>query len=114
MLAQVPASELSKKLREVSGEEMEDRLRVSYILATDPATTRYGYVDDMHLTAEVRGEEGNTVLIKVAINMQELPTEHIRPGASVTAKVECGRRAIGYVWFHDLVAFFRKTMFRWF
>ncbi len=114
VLAQVRGDQWSKKLRELSGEEMEDRLRVAYILATDPGTTRYGYVDDMHLTAEVRGEEGNTVLIKVAINKGDLRPEHIRPGASVTAKVECGRRAIGYVWFHDLVAFFRKTWFRLF
>jgi len=113
-IAQIPPNQWAKRLREVSGETMEDRLRVSYILATDPATTRYGYIEDMHLTAEVRGEEGNTVLIKVAINKEELRPEHIRPGAGVTAKVECGRRAIGYVWFHDLLAWFRKMWFRWF
>ncbi len=113
-IAQTPANQWAKKLREVSGETIEDRLRVSYILATDPATTRYGYIEDMHLTAEVRGEEGNTVLIKVAIDKDELRPEHIRPGAGVTAKVECGRRAIGYVWFHDLLAWFRKMWFRWF
>jgi len=113
-IAQIPPNQLAKRLREISGETMEDRLRVSYILATDPATTRYGYIEDMHLTAEVRGEEGNTVLIKVAINKEELRPEHIRPGAGVTAKVECGRRAIGYVWFHDLLAWFRKMWFRWF
>lgn len=113
-IAQIPPNQWAKKLREVSGETIEDRLRVSYILATDPATTRYGYVEDMHLSAEVRGEEGNTVLIKVAINKDELRPEHIRPGAGVTAKVECGRRAIGYVWFHDLLAWFRKMWFRWF
>jgi len=113
-LAKVPANRLAEKLREVSGEEMEDRLEVSYILATDPGTTHYGHVQDMHLAAEVRGEEGNTVLIKVAINKNDLREEHIRPGASVTAKVDCGRRSIGYVWFHDLIAFFRKTWFRWF
>jgi len=114
VLATVPENRLAEKLREVSGEEMEDRLKVAYILATDPATTHYGYVEDIHLAAEVHGEEGNTVLIKVAINKDELKPEHIRPGASVTAKVECGRRAVGYVWLHDLIAFVRKTWFRWF
>ena len=53
--------------------------------------------------AEVSGEEGNTVKIKVAINKEDLRPEHIRPGAGVTAKIACGRRAIGYVWLHDLV-----------
>jgi multidrug efflux pump subunit AcrA (membrane-fusion protein) len=114
ILDQLGPDQWSKKLREVSGEEMEDRLRVSYILATDTATTHYGYVEDMHYMAEVRGEEGNTVLIKVAIDKNDLKPEHILAGAGVTAKVECGRRAVGYCWFHDLVAFFRKTWFRWF
>lgn len=114
VIAQIPRDQWSKKLREVSGEEIEDRLKVSYILATDPATTHYGYVEDMHQTAEVRGEEGNTVLIKVAIKKEDLRPEHIRPGASVTAKVECGRRAVGYCWFHDLLAWFRRTWFRLF
>jgi len=114
VLAGVRDDQLAAKLLEVSGEKMEDRLKVPYIVATDPSTTHYGYVKDMHLVAEVRGEEGNTVMIKVEINKEDLKEEDRRPGASVTAKVECGRRAIGYCWFHDLLAFFRKTWFRWF
>ena len=37
-------------------------LRVRYILATDADTTYYGIVKEVHYNAEVRGEEGNTVL----------------------------------------------------
>jgi len=34
-------------------------------------------------------------------------------GASATAKIHCGTRPIGYVWFHDLVDFVRaKILFR--
>ena len=63
-------------------------------------------------SAEVHGEEGSTVLIKVAINKDELP-EPLLPGATVTAKVYCGRRAIGYVWFHDLIAFIQSQILFW-
>ena len=60
---------------------------------------------------EVRGEEGNTVLIRVAINKEDVPKR--RNGAVVTAKVYCGRAPIGYVWFHDLVSFWQsKVWFR--
>lgn len=113
-LLRIPDNRLSEELRERCGEEMEDRLRVAYILATDPRTTHYGYVEEIHEAGEVHGEEGNTFKMKVAIDKDELNPEHVRTGASVTAKVECGRRAIGFVWFHDLIAFFRKTWFRWF
>ena len=121
-LEQEIAAELTKmippkyaeRIRELTGEDVDDRLDVSYVLATDPSTTHYGKVKEMALSAEVRGEEGNTVLIKVTMDKNDLKPEHIRPGASVTAKVDCGRRAIGYVWFHDAIAFARKTWFRWF
>ncbi len=38
-----------------------------------------------------------------------------RAGATVTGKVHCGRRSLGYVWFHDLFAFIQaKVFFRFF
>ena len=43
----------------------DDPLDVSYILATEPGTTHHGKVKEIHSSAEVRGDEGNTVLIKV-------------------------------------------------
>jgi len=87
-------------------------LRVEFILATDPATTFEGTVKEIHLSAEVRGEEGNTVLIKVAVDKEKLP-QPLRPGAQVTAKIDCGTRPIGYVWFHDAIAWFRsRILFR--
>jgi hypothetical protein len=68
-------------------------------------------VKEIHHRAEVRGDDGNTVLIKVAIDKNELP--QLRPGASVVAKLHCGRRSEGYVWFHDLIEFVQaKILFR--
>jgi hypothetical protein len=88
-------------------------LRVSYILATEPGTTRYGTVTEIQRSAEVRGDEGVTVLIKVAINKEELPD--LRPGATVTAKVYCGRRPLGYVLLDDLISFIQtRIIFRYF
>jgi len=93
--------------------ELGDDLKVTYILATDPEIDFEGTVKEVHYSAEVRGDEGNTVLIKVAIDKNELP--HLRPGATVTAKVYCGRCSLGYSWFHDLIAFIHsKILFRLF
>jgi multidrug efflux pump subunit AcrA (membrane-fusion protein) len=89
-------------------------LPVKFILATDPAVEYEGRVKDAHLSAEVRGEEGNTVLIRVAFDKSQLPPAP-RPGAGVQAQVHCGRASIGYVWFHDLVAFVQsRILFRFF
>jgi hypothetical protein len=106
--------ELSARLTVLpSREPVDDRLRVAYILASEPGTTRYGTVMEIQLSAEVRGDEGNTVLIKVAINKEELPD--LLPGATVTAKVYCGRRPLGYVLLSDLISFIQtRIIFRYF
>lgn len=94
--------------------EMGADLPVKFILATDPATEYEGRVKEAHLSAEVRGEEGNTVLLRVAFDKSQLPPSP-RPGAGVQAQVHCGRASIGYVWFHDLVAFVQsRILFRFF
>ena len=62
-----------------SREPEEDHLQVSYILATEPGKYRYGTVKEIETCAEVRGKQGNTVLIKVAINKEELPDLHSTP-----------------------------------
>ncbi len=86
---------------------------MSYILATEPGTKHFGTVKEIHRSAEVRGDEGNTVLIKVAIDKSELPS--LRPGATVTAQVYCGQRPLGYVLLHDVIAFIQsKVLFRFF
>jgi multidrug efflux pump subunit AcrA (membrane-fusion protein) len=116
LLPEVTDTELAGRLRDLVPETSEassDALKVSYILATEPGTTHFGTVKEIHRSAEVRGDEGNTVLIKVAIDKTELP--HLRPGATVTAQVFCGQRPLGYVLLHDVVAFIQtKILFRYF
>ena len=91
--------------------ELGDDLRVEYVTKTAPGVWLNGTVKEIGRAAEVRPEEGNTVLVRVAIDKDDLPTEP-RPGASVTAKVYVGKASIGYVWFHDLIAFVQKTVFK--
>ena len=88
-------------------------LEVSYILATNPATVHTGKVLAVQPSAEVRGDEGNTVLVRVAIDRQALKATELRRGATVSGRIYCGRRALVFVWFHDVLAFVRsKILFR--
>ena len=87
-------------------------LPVTYVLASAPEKKLVGHIKEIHRTAEVRGEDGCTVLIKVAVNKDDFQPNI---GASVSGKVYCGQRSIGYVWFCDLVAFIQqKILFRFF
>lgn len=91
-------------------------LRVTFILKTHPDLELSGTIKDIHTIAEVQGEEGNIVLIKVAIDaakMKALGVHDLRPGASVIAKVHCGQTSVGYAWFHDVIAFVQsRILFR--
>jgi multidrug efflux pump subunit AcrA (membrane-fusion protein) len=94
-----------------------DKLPVTFYLAANPKQQLQGHVEEIHRSAEVRGEDGNTVLVRVSFDQQALRDVIADPriGMTATGKVHCGKRAIGYVWFHDLVDFVRaKILFRLF
>lgn len=92
---------------------IKEDLDVEYILATDPGTRRLGTVKEVHRSAEVQGEKQNSVLFKVGIDTETLRAElpELRPGAAVRARVRCGKRAIGYVWLHDAIAYLQSRIF---
>jgi hypothetical protein len=88
-------------------------LEVDYVLATDPGTRHRGVVREIHEQAEVHGEEGNTVLVRVTIDPDRHEKEELGAGATVTGRIACGTRSLGYVWFHDVWAFIQtQILFR--
>jgi len=113
-LGEIPDKQLRPKLLDLTGEDVEDRLPVEYILASAPSIKHYGWIEDVHWYADLFGDEGSIVKIKVAIDKDDIQAEELRHSTSVTAKVACGRRALGYVLFHDLFAWVQKMWFRWF
>ncbi len=101
---------ISKAWKESGG-----KLKVDFILATHPGDPLEGYVETIEPSAEVRGEDGNTVLVKVGFDQAMLRKTFPDPkiGAGVTAKIHCGRRSFAFVWLHDLIDFVRaKILFR--
>ena len=100
-------------------QKLDDKLPVTFILATEPGKNHEGKVREVEWSAEVRGEQGNTVLMKIdfedKLDKEELEKfrKKLRPGAEVKAKVYCGHRSIGYVLFHDLWAWIQsRVLFR--
>ena len=101
-------------------------LRVEFVLAGKPAVKYYGTVSDIHDRAEVRSDSGvaaaggasnmNTVAIKVKLDNQDsLPLELRRTGSECNARIDCGKRSLGYVLFYELIVYVQKNiLFRWF
>jgi multidrug efflux pump subunit AcrA (membrane-fusion protein) len=86
-------------------------LHVDYILATEPGKNEKGIVKEIKLTVEPEKEEGNMEIIRVAINKSDIDPANLREGAAASGKVKCGRRSLGYVWFHDLFSFLQTKVF---
>jgi biotin carboxyl carrier protein len=98
--------------------DLKPDLSATFILATDPGTTYDGKIDPeaLALAAELDEQHGNSVLVTVRFDKSKFGArqrEFLRPGAGVTVKVHCGKRAIGYVWFHDVYEFIQsRILFR--
>src|SRR4029078_10849667 len=84
---------------------------VTFVLSSHPGETFRGRVVEIEQAAEVRGEEGNTVLARVAVEKNELPPLHDQ--TTVTAKLKCGRASVGYAWFCDVIETIQTKVLFW-
>jgi len=86
-------------------------LEATFVLSSHPGQTFRGQVVEVEQAAEVRGDEGNTVLVRVAVDKGQLPPLHDQ--TTVTAKLNCGRTSIGYAWFCDLIETVQSKVLFW-
>ncbi|WP_146396211.1 HlyD family efflux transporter periplasmic adaptor subunit [Planctomycetes bacterium CA13] len=93
--------------------EKTDQLDVTYILATDPDVQLEAKlpVADISARAEPNEEHGAVILMEAKPDQEKLRELLPRPGAKVIAKVRCGRRASGFVFFHEIVEWCHKFFF---
>jgi multidrug efflux pump subunit AcrA (membrane-fusion protein) len=90
-------------------QERQPDLPVRFRLSSDDREQHLGHIAEVCATADVPTDESAapspSVLVKVALDSLELgddARQGLRPGVSARAQIECGRRSIGYVWFHDI------------
>ena len=86
-------------------------LDVVFTLTSHPGSQFCGRVVEIEQTAEVRGDEGNTVLVRVAIDKDELPPLHDQ--TTVTARLYCGRTSLGFAWFCDAIETVQQNVIFW-
>ncbi len=84
---------------DLARQQAESPLPVKYVLATDPGAERDGIVEGIENITQMHDEEGHTVRVRVKIKQSDIVDP--RPGTSVRGKILCGRRAVGYTWFHE-------------
>ncbi len=72
-------------------DELKRYLDVSFALSADPGTVYQGRIADVALATELDETNGATVLVTVDFDRRDV--QGLRPGATVIAKIHCGRRA---------------------
>jgi multidrug efflux pump subunit AcrA (membrane-fusion protein) len=84
---------------------------VEYVAVTEPTREYRGTLRHLDARAQSHDEHGHSVRAVVDVDAQHAPPAPV--GTSVTARINCGRRPIGYVWLHRLLGFvYTKILFR--
>lgn len=100
---------LDRRIRELD----QPTLPVRYVLATHPDEPMQAELprQEVQLRAQVDPEHGSTVKMRAIPDRQQLEQKSPRPGAKVIANVQCGKRAAGFVLFHEVYEWLCKFLF---
>ncbi|MCH7687197.1 MAG: HlyD family efflux transporter periplasmic adaptor subunit [Planctomycetes bacterium] len=86
-------------------------LSVEFVPATSSVDKYEGKLQEIATRSE-SSEEGSVVEVIVSIDKSKLP--NLRIGAEVSAKINCGERSAGYVFFGDVIEAAQRYFFVWF
>lgn len=89
-------------------------LKVTYILATDPTMDALDAtlpMSSISNRAETHEEHGAVIEMEALPDQVALQTLSPSPGASVIAKIHCGRAPSGFVFFHEIYEWLCKFFF---
>jgi multidrug efflux pump subunit AcrA (membrane-fusion protein) len=96
-------------LYEAFGDSSE--LTVDFVVLTDPDVRQTGTLKTIARSTRVDPRLGHGVPLVVEIDKTALPT--LQPGATVIARIHCGRRSVGYVWLREAIEFVQsRVLFR--
>jgi multidrug efflux pump subunit AcrA (membrane-fusion protein) len=83
-------------------------LPIEFVLATATESTYPAQLEAI-ATRSASSEEGGTV-VEVFASFEPAEVPEPRIGAEVIAKINCGKRSLGYVLFGDVIEFIRKRL----
>ncbi len=83
-------------------------LPVRFLFRMSPKTTYSARLDTVNLATDLDQDGELSTFAKVTLDPKEIPD--LRPGSSVIAKLDCGRRSLGYVWLRELLEFLQTRV----
>lgn len=89
---------------------LRPNLRVTYALAALPGRVYSAELREVWLVTEPSSQAG-TPIVRMSADLQTPAVEAPRPGATVIAKIRCGRCSLAYAWFHGAWEVIQRELF---
>lgn len=86
-----------------AAEQLGVPVNVTFSIASDPGIRHSAVVDQIGSAVETTNADGPTLRVGATVAASEML--NARPGATVAAKIHCGRASIGYVWTRRLLEY---------
>ncbi len=102
---QVPEKRLGHLLQPHQSTQLE--YRVTFVPATNPENTYQATVSQIFNRVLESGNGTPAVLVFASVKPD--PALRLTIGSEVTAKIHCGERSLGYVWFGDILDWARSN-----
>ena len=91
-------------------QQSAELLPIRYVVRSAPERDWTASLTQVDNAVEVH--DGQMTCRAVAL-LTALPQTELRPGTTVTARIGCGRRALGFVMFREVIEFWRQVRFAW-
>jgi multidrug efflux pump subunit AcrA (membrane-fusion protein) len=108
----LPERRLSHLTARIGRTRNNSPVPVTFVMASDPQAKYYGTVREVHRLAEQDPNEGTIVRVMVDFDRQQIAK--LQYGTTVTARIECERRSLGFVIFQDLIETVHSQWLLWF
>ena len=89
-------------------------LEVTFVLVSLPNLKYKGRLISVDRKADVTGEKGNTILLRIAFDKEDIDKDLLLYGTKVTTRIHCGKRSLGYVLFREVYETLQRNVFFWF
>ncbi len=89
--------------------EQSESLTAQFVLETDPDQVHSAKLERIAQVAVNPANEQAHVRVNASFDREDVA--QLRPGAGVIAKINCGRRKLGYVWLHDMIDSIQRRFF---
>ena len=90
-------------------DEGHDSAKVEYLLTTDLSQKHEAMLTNVGITTEVDKEIG--AFVRGTVVISDAPHDTLKAGATVIARIDCGRRSLAFVWFRDVWELLRTRLF---